>query len=224
MNQAPINPSILTSLRNIIPERGCDFSEALAVSERQAAKLTDMLRQRDPHFDGIGAHHIAGLPRIRIVYDVLPVSGMSYWNGQAWILAICTADGPARQRFTMLHELKHIIDHGATTRLYRGTMTQSAQAQAEKAADYFAGCALVPKTALKCAWASGLQRTDNLADYFGVSEQAIAVRLDQTGVARELDVEPTPRRDRCARPVATPSYYPQRFRVARLNYARRSYA
>jgi len=228
MNTIPKTPSILASLRTLIPSRDCDFDEALAVAERQATKLADLLRARDGSFDGIQLHHIAELPRIQVVYDSLPVSGMSYWNGQTWILAIAASDTPARQRFTLLHEFKHILDHGATARLYQGTAKRSAQTQAEQVADYFAGCALVPKTALKRAWGNGMQRLDALADFFGVSEPAMQVRLDQTGLSRETDPEPTPRRERCARPVTTPSYQAQRFRVARPCYGqqrtRRSYA
>lgn len=243
----PTSPSILASLRALIPSRDCDFAEALTVAERQATKLGELLQSRDRHkgqaFEGIELRHIAGLPRLRIVYDCLPVSGMSYWNGHEWIVAISMADNPARQRFTLLHELKHIIDHGSTTRLYssrqasfRGrsagggfTPAPSGGASpssvaAEQAADYFAGCALVPKAALKRAWGNGMQRLTVLADHFGVSEAAMQVRLDQTGLSREVDPEPAPRRERCARPVHTPSYYPQRFRVAKPGYGRRSYA
>ncbi|GAA1802601.1 hypothetical protein GCM10009811_27950 [Nostocoides veronense] len=46
---------------------------------------------------------------------------------------------PARQRFTLLHEFKHIIDHGACDRLYRDVtrrgVTLTARQQAETAAD-----------------------------------------------------------------------------------------
>lgn len=224
MSQTTVTPSILTSLRSLIPARDCSFDEALTVAERQATKLAELLRAHDVRFDGIQPHHIAGLPRIRIVYDRLPVSGLSYWNGRQWILAISASDSPARQRFTLLHELKHIIDHGAVTRLYTGTKHKTAQAQAEQTADYFAGCALVPRAALKRAWGNGMQRIETLADHFGVSEQAMQVRLDQTGLSRGTDPEPTPRRERCARPTHTPSQYPQRFHIAKPHYGRRSYA
>lgn len=38
----------------------------------------------------------------------------SHWNGYEWIISIAEGDSPARQRFTLLHEFKHIIDHGHT--------------------------------------------------------------------------------------------------------------
>lgn len=126
---------------------------------------------------------------------------MSHWNGHEWVITIAVGDSPARQRFTLLHEFKHIADHGQVQRLYRGDRAHSPAEQAEQAADYFAGCALVPRAALKRAWGNGLQRVPQLADYFGVSIAAMRVRLAQTGLDRASDQQPTPR---CARPISTP--------------------
>ena len=226
-------PSILRSLRQLTPHRACCFSEALDLAERQAAKLNQLLAASQPSFQltGITENHITGLPRIRIVREQLPVSGMSHWNGQEWIICLNHDDPEVRQRFTLLHEFKHIIDHGQTHWLYT---TQNPKAftrrwgrppqltvheQAERTADYFAGCALVPRTALKQAWAAGLQTLTALADHFAVSEAAIRVRIDQTGIARTLDPEPPPAR--CARPIRTPQWQPQRFTIQQPHYGRR---
>lgn len=182
--------SVLKQLRDLIPQRPVSFAEALAVAEVQANRLTSLLGCGP---EGVQEQHIAGLPRIRIVYEDLPVSGASHWNGDEWIIAIASGDNPARQRLTLLHEYKHIIDHGQRHRLYPGSRFQSPAAQAELAADYFAGCALVSKRALKWAWGSGLQRPDDLASHFGVSPAAIRVRLAQTGLDRSSDDRPSSR-------------------------------
>lgn len=225
-------PSILRSLRQLTPHRACSFTETLNLAERQAAKLNQLLAASHPSFQltGITENHITGLPRIRIVREQLPVSGMSHWNGQEWIICLNRDDPEVRQRFTLLHEFKHIIDHGNTHWLYTtqnpkafarrwGCPPQlTAHEQAERAADYFAGCALVPRTALKQAWAAGLQTPTVLADHFAVSEAAIRVRIDQTGIAR-LDPEPSPAR--CARPIRTPRWQPQRFAIQQPHYGRR---
>ena len=226
-------PSILRSLRQLTPHRACCFTEALDLAERQAAKLNQLLAASHPSFQltGITENHITGLPRIRIVRERLPVSGMSHWNGQEWIICLNRDDPEVRQRFTLLHEFKHIIDHGHTHWLYT---TQNPKAftrrwgrppqltvheQAERTADYFAGCALIPRTALKQAWAAGLQTPTALADHFAVSEAAIRVRIDQTGIARTLDPEPSTAR--CARPISTPRWQPQRFTIQQPHYGRR---
>ena len=127
----------------------------------------------------------------------------------------------ARQRFTLLHEFKHIIDHGRTTVLYSGDGERTPAEQAEAAADYFAGCVLVPKRDLKSVWGRGTQRIEALADYFGVSAQAVSVRLAQTKL--NVDRDRVPSTDRCGRPISTPYRSRQRFRIARPTYTQRSF-
>jgi Zn-dependent peptidase ImmA (M78 family) len=170
---------------------------------------------------------IGDLPRIRITYENLAVSGMSHWNGHEWVIAIAKGDSLGRQRFTLMHEFKHVIDHGQADRLYCGNRRRGAEQQAELAADYFAGCALIPKRDLKRAWGNGIQRTADLALVFGASEPAIRVRLAQTGLSTEVDDVAVAR---CARPVRTPHGQAQGFRSVHPNYPRyhghpkRSYA
>jgi Zn-dependent peptidase ImmA (M78 family) len=209
--------SILGSLRSVTPQRTLSFDEALRVAELQACKLAELLDTGD----GIRDYHLAGLPRIEVVYEDLAVSGMSHWNGQSWIIAIASRDSLARQRFTLLHEFKHIVDHGGSRWLYAGDATHTPAEQAEAAADYFAGCALISKRQLKSAWGRRIQRVSDLAALFSVSEHAIRVRLAQTGLSVASDRPPTAR---CARPVATPANQPQHFRIRRPAYGRRTYA
>ncbi|WP_082530400.1 ImmA/IrrE family metallo-endopeptidase [Aeromicrobium sp. Root344] len=209
--------SPLTSLRALVPHRIVEFGEALQIAEQQARRLIDLIAD----VDGVNELHIARMPRIKIVREDLPVSGMSYWNGQQWVIALSRNESQTRQRFTLLHEFKHIVDHGSTARLYPGNKRQSGEQQAEAAADYFAGCALVGKRELKSAWGNRIQRVEDLAHHFNVSFEAIRVRLAQTGLDVVADKLPTPR---CARPVSTPRYQVQRFRTARPRYAQRRYA
>ncbi|GAB3304812.1 ImmA/IrrE family metallo-endopeptidase [Epidermidibacterium keratini] len=216
MNQTHHHPSTLRRLRSVIPATRSDvsFAEALRTAELQAALLHECL----DHGDGITEAAIANLPRIRIARETLASVGSSHWNGREWVICLNAQDPLTRQRFTLLHELKHIIDHGNSRVLYRGDMYRTREVQAEVAADYFAGCALVPKRELKRAWGNGLQRPEQLAEHFGVSIQAIEVRLDQTGLSRVVDHVLAPR---CARPIYTPRGYRQRFRTA-LRYPARS--
>lgn len=211
--------SVLTRLRSVTPTREhITYDEALRVAELQAALLADLLNvdSRD-----LGEQHLAGLPRITVTYEDIPVSGMSHWNGQTWVITLAKSDGPARQRFTLLHEFKHIVDHGHVARLYQGDRDRTSAEQAEAVADYFAGCVLVPKRQLKSVWGSGMQRLSVLADHFGVSMQAVSVRLAQTKLNVERDQVPASAR--CARPISTFHNRSQRFRIARPSYARRSF-
>lgn len=206
MNQTH-STSTLARLRTLTPRRSdVTYDEALRIAELQAAKLIEALG-----VDGLTEQRIAALPRIRIVHEEVGVSGMSHWTGQHWLITLNASDSPARRRFTLLHEFKHIVDHGCAALLYLGSQRATSAEQAEHAADYFAGCALVPKRELKAAWGNGIQRTADLAAHFGVSEQAIAVRLSQTKLDRFSDQPPA---ERCARPVSTPRSTPQQFRTA----------
>lgn len=171
--------SVLASLRALAPERAVTFNEALRIAELQAARLRIMLEVGD---HDLPEDAIAGLPRIRIVRRRLPTSGMSYWDGQTWVIALSNRELATRQHFTLLHEYKHILDHGRADRLYTGTTATNAEQQAEHAADYFAGCALMPKRLVKRAWGNGIQTPEALAGIFDVSPRAAEVRLAQLGL------------------------------------------
>lgn len=187
--------SVLASLRALTPRVQLEFADTKLLAERQANLLIQRL-------DGdLSEETLAGLPRLRVVREALPTSGLSYWNGQEWLIVLNASDNQARQRYTLLHEFKHIVDHGAAKRLYRG------QWEAERAADYFAACALMPKPELKRVFCTITQDAAALAEHFGVSQAAIRVRLEQTGLVDRAVFS----RERCARPIPTPWHEEQRF-------------
>lgn len=200
---ATMQPSVLAILRNLIPIReSITFGESLRVAELQAAKLLSLFDIND---GPVPSELITELPRIKVVYADLPVSGTSHWNGSDWVITLNRHEATVRQRLTLAHEYKHIVDHGSTKRLYTGSWRHSAEAQSEQAADYFAGCVLVPRRLLKRAWGNGIQDPIDLARHFKVSVPAITVRLAQTGLITDSS--------RCARP--TRSTHVQQFRTIR---------
>lgn len=201
--ETTMQPSTLASLRRLIPTReSIAFNESLRVAELQAAKLLSLFDIND---GPVPSELITELPRLRVVYGDLPASGTSHWNGEEWIITLNRHEAHARQRLTLAHEYKHIIDHGSTKRLYTGSWRHSEEAQSEQAADYFAGCLLVPRRLLKRAWGNGIQSPDALARHFNVSVPAITVRLAQTGL--------TTGSSRCARPIRSTTA--QQFRTIR---------
>lgn len=174
--------SVLASLRACIPNReDITHSEALRIAELQANRLLEL---HGVDTWPVPREIISELPKIRILPSSSLADGANFWDtrGQQWVILLSTADSWRRQRFTLAHEYKHIIDHLAKHRLYRGSAIHTPEQQAEQAADYFAGCLLIPKRLLKRAWGNGIQRPDTLARAFNVSEQAIGVRLRQTGL------------------------------------------
>ena len=196
------SPSVLATLRQLVPKRELRRSEALRIAELQAARFRAVTgSETGPLEESV----VAALPRIRIERRSLPTSGLSYWNGEAWVITLNDSEPAARQRFTLMHEYKHIVDHGATDRLYVATATRPANEQAEQAADYFAGCVLMPKLLMKRAWGEGTQSLTALGQLFAVSPRAIEVRLAQIGIT-----DPT---TRCAPP--RPAIPPRRNRFYR---------
>lgn len=184
--------SVLGDLRTLVPAHSrVTFTEALRIAERQANRLLEL---RHVTSGPIASELISELPKITIEYTSGLVWGASFWdaNRQAWVIHLSHAEPPAHNRFTLAHEFKHIIDHGRQTMLYQGTRQSDPAAQAEQAADYFAGCLLVPRKFLKAAWKSGVQTTGELADMFQVSEYTIGNRLRQIGLANQQHLRHLP--------------------------------
>lgn len=177
--------SVLATLRSLIPSQPPSFAQALRIAELQAARLLELTEVTEAP---VSEEAVLSLPRIRLRYHQLAAaSGMTYWNGEAWVIGINSHEPLTRQRFTILHEYKHIVDHGSTARLYTGGRRRRPDRQAELAADYFAGCVLMPTKLLKRAWFGGVQQVRELAQLFDVSPRAIEVRLDQLGLRDETD-------------------------------------
>jgi Zn-dependent peptidase ImmA (M78 family) len=174
-------PSTLMTLRSLVPARPMCFAEALQLAELQASRLLELSGVCSP---AVPEDIVTGLPHIEVLYRRLPTSGLTYWDRvqRTWVIAINGSEPLARQRFTLVHEYKHVVDHFSRGHLYRTTAKKSADQQAEHAADYFAGCVLMPKRLLKAAWGTGIQSPAALAELFEVSERAIEVRLSQIGL------------------------------------------
>ena len=187
------NRSVLASLRAVAPDRSVTFGEALRIAELQACKLLQLWKINEAF---VPSEIVSELPRLQVVSADLPVSGTSHWNGTRWVISLNARESRARQRFTLMHEFKHIVDHGQARRLYTGDRSHTPSEQAELVADYFAGCVLLPKRLLKRAWGDSIQRPVALARHFRVSAAAAEVRLAQTGLSVA--------RDRCARPIPSP--------------------
>ena len=181
MNELPpARHGLLRTLRALTPERPLHFSESLRIAELQANRL----RELSGLFDGaVPVDLVDQLDRITVRYQRIPTSGLTYWDGHTWVIGINRSEPIARQRFTLFHELKHIIDHGRADRLYTAQIDDDRARQAERAADYFAGCVLMPKRLVRRSWYRGTQRASALAAEFEVSERAMEVRLSQLGLS-----------------------------------------
>lgn len=172
--------SVLAMLRTLVPTRHLTPTETLRIAELQANHL---LRHFQIESSRVPEEIVSELPRVRVVReDGLPVSGAAHWNGRYWIITI-NADEPLfRQRFSLMHEFKHVLDHTTKDFLYHDRPFQTADEQAERVADYFSACVLMPKRVVKRLWCQGNQNLVELAETLFVSTRALHFRLDQLGL------------------------------------------
>lgn len=172
------NQGTLAQLRGLVPNRAVTEREALQIAELQAARFRRHLGIEEALFPT----EALDLPRIRIEFDAdLPSSGMAFWSGSSWVIVLNPTESRTRQRFTLLHEFKHIVDHTTKDRLYGADSLRDAPA-AERAADYFAACVLMPKMYVKRHWGCGPRSITSMAKLFNVSPAAMRFRLDQLGL------------------------------------------
>jgi len=97
-----------------------------------------------------------------------------------WLILINRKDVAGRQRFSLCHEFKHVLDNPFADVLYAGCIR--GERRVEQICDYFAGCLLMPRPWLTQAWSSGGQDVGVLAKQFDVSRMAMRVRLLQIGL------------------------------------------
>lgn len=177
---------MLAALRRLHPNRRLDLNDALWLAELQANRLLQLRGMA--HDVPVATTIITELPRITVEHDPeLPkdaASGSSTWDYQrhSWVISLNPTEPRRRRRFTVLHEYKHILDHGSPGIRVAGSAAPFQRPAAEVVADYFAGCVLMPKRLLTAAYYDGIQRPADLAELFDVSEPAIRVRLSQVGL------------------------------------------
>lgn len=195
---------VLAILRSVMPRRLLTTQEAELIAELQANRLLELAGLPQAP---IPNELVTELPRIAVRLDPdLPVSGCAQWVSGRWLLSINASEPWTRQRFSLVHELKHVLDHPFVNQVYAG------DEQAEHLADYFAACVLMPRRYVKRVWGERMQSLADLAQHFGVSERAMALRLQHLGLR-----SPVPRHSPSTPPARRPRGRYQR--TSRLNTA-----
>jgi Zn-dependent peptidase ImmA (M78 family) len=170
----------ITSLRDIVPIRPLTITESVRIAELQANRLRSLTATTTP---ALPETAISELPRVQVdrMFPA-PSSGASQWSRGRWLILLNGAESPARQRFSLAHEFKHVLDSPFVGILYPPWQGQTAEERREAICDYFAACLLMPRAELKKAWFGGTQEVRTLARRFDVSMQAMRVRLLQLGL------------------------------------------
>ena len=172
--------TILAELRAIIPQRPLSKEEAYQVAEQQALRL---LRYYEIDEGPVPESVITSLPRLRVErISGMPVSGASKWASGSWMILLNRDEPLVRQRFSLAHEMLHVINHPVTDLIYPFSTQGDQYYATELIADHFAACLLMPKMWIKRSWYGGNQDVRAMAMEFGVSTAAIRYRLSNLGM------------------------------------------
>lgn len=172
----------------MMPRFAISYHQALRVAERQATRLA---RTWETEHRAIREMDITRLTRISIVRheptgtspEPCP-SGSSRYERGRWVIWLNPSETAARQRFTLAHELKHIIDSGTTLATVYKHLSQH---EIETVCDHFAACLLMSKHAVYHLWGDGLRTPEALAMAFHVSVSAMRRRMIELGLPTDLD-------------------------------------
>jgi Zn-dependent peptidase ImmA (M78 family) len=171
---------LLADLRSLAPRRTMTWSEAHSIAERQAALLLDLSNITEPP---VPQFVIASLPGIVVEYRPdWPTSGMSVKIRSHWRIVISANEPRRRQRFSVAHEFKHVLDDPVVDWMSRHLEIDQRHERAERLCNYFAACLLMPRPWIKHDWYGGLQDGAQLARRYYVSTEAMATRLSELGL------------------------------------------
>jgi Zn-dependent peptidase ImmA (M78 family) len=167
--------STLTKLRELTPKDIWDNKAHHANSERQAKLLRKLLGIKAAKFPNEAINQLQMID-VRIDYD-LPYSASAYWEDRKWIITLNGRESYLRQRFSLAHEIKHILDHKNKYYLYLDHVGITHNRSAERQADYFAACLLMPRDHVMRLYKMGVTSPTELAPFFEVSPKAMHIRM-----------------------------------------------
>jgi hypothetical protein len=188
--------TLIAELRAIAPNRPLSYGESLQVARLQASRL-----RRWANASSLDINLAWLLNQTTVPVNLVPSHKLNEESGMTTNaitgqleMYLNRAEPTQRQRFSLLHEFKHVLDFEAADRLhaYLGSGNVEAQAnQIELIANEFAGQVLMPKRLVVSTWV----KTQNLAlaaNLFNVSAEAMKTRLTKLGLLG--DSRPRPRR------------------------------
>lgn len=179
--------SSLAQVRALMPDRPLSVGEARQVIERQATRLLSLCGIAGPPVPV--EELVSLLPRVELRhFPDLPTSGRTQWSGSRWVILVATDEAKVRQRFSVAHELAHVVFHPTATTSFPAYGDVSADARLEAACEYFAACLLMPRPWMKRAYYdNGLQDLPSLARFFNVSWPAMRIRMEQLGFISAIE-------------------------------------
>jgi Zn-dependent peptidase ImmA (M78 family) len=169
--------NVFATVRALVPRRPLNYYESLRIAELQANRLLELARIVGPR---VPSEVVSELPRITVRYETdIPTAGASYWENDRWIIELRREEPESRQRFSQMHELKHILDHPYARIVYARLDHDTV----ERVANHFAACVLMPNRWIKSEWARSGHNIPVLARRLGVSAHALRYRAWYLGLS-----------------------------------------
>jgi Zn-dependent peptidase ImmA (M78 family) len=177
----PRTTRLVKRLRALSPPWSISPREARWIAERQAKLLLTETGITAPPVPERIVSQLAGVT----VYPLaqMPVKGLlgaSKPSGRGGDILIDSTLPLPERRVTLMHELKHIIDGGHTTKLRQ----LGSQSSSEGLCTDFALSVLIPAPWLRADWQAGHRSVAALADRYQVPTDAVAHRLHALGLLK----------------------------------------
>ena len=184
---------LLLQLRALLPKHRMTYGEARIVAELQARRLRRMLHVTSARMPLAFVERIPG-----VTVDLLPAHQMQRLTKRVhasgatdvrkdgtYRVYVNQSNSVTHCRFTMAHELYHIIAgplHAEVFADFGYGNDELHRRRAEQVADHFAACLLMPSRMVEKAWGIPIRGLQELAGLFGVSEDAMQIRLRTIGL------------------------------------------
>jgi Zn-dependent peptidase ImmA (M78 family) len=183
----PHTTRLVKRLRALSPAWSISRREARWIAERQAKLLLTEAGITAPPVPERVVTELAGVT----VYPLpqMPVKGLlgaSKPNGRGGDILIDSTLPLPERRVTLMHELKHIIDGGHTTKLRQ----LGSQTSGEGLCTDFALSVLMPAPWLRADWQAGHRSVNALAERYQVPTEAVSHRLHALGILQRTRRRP----------------------------------
>lgn len=191
----PVMKKLIAELRTIAPKRPLTYGESLQVARIQAARLRRWAGAEQPDINLIWLVKQRFVP-VNFVpsHKLGEESGLTTDQVSGRLEMFINQGEPlSRQRFSLLHEVKHILDFDDAPHLHaklgRGDH-KVRHTMIEAIANDFAAHVLMPTGLVKREWFAW-QNLTTVAAMFNVSVEAMATRLEKLGILGQP--KPAPR-------------------------------
>ncbi|MGH9930059.1 MAG: ImmA/IrrE family metallo-endopeptidase [Pyrinomonadaceae bacterium] len=192
--------NVTAQLRKLTPKRALTYGESLTIAKLQAHTARTILGITSP---AASLEWALRLPRVQVkllaAHQILEIANGDDASGfttrakdGSYVIGINKNNSHTHRRFTLAHELKHLLDYPYAKTLHAKLGRGNAELhvrQVERICDHFAAHFLAPSMLLKRAWSRGIQDVPALAALFTVSAEAMHIRLENEGF---IDTDPRP--------------------------------